>query len=382
MDRLARYLTVNRRWDTLAELFYLIRDSRDGGTTAKYAYILGRALSEGLLSPAQAPLKAEELFRVAFEQGKGSFYYRALAASWLGKATAPIPGTSSTGFSWQDPRSSSGVPAVPGASSEDLAKPLAGTAGATGAKSPDFGDEAEFILGFFDYGLGGLAFSYLGDTDRYSPEELRAIAGAFAGDGLWAESIRVVSSYIRRDGFAATRRDMELYYPRAFADQVEARAREAGIPVELLFALIRTESAFVPGIRSQAGAMGLTQLMPATALDMAGRIRRQGGPDYLEGGKVNLEDPETNIHLGAAYLAYLMDRMESPMLALLAYNGGMGRVRNWRRAAPALPGDLFLETIEYPETREYGRKVGAAAAAYGYLYYGMAMEAVVADIYR
>jgi soluble lytic murein transglycosylase len=69
------------------------------------------------------------------------------------------------------------------------------------------------------------------------------------------------------------------------------------------------------------------------------------------------------------------------MMALLAYNGGMGRLRRWRNAEAKLPGDLFLETIEYNETREYGRKVLAAAAAYGYLYYGMAMEAVIAYIW-
>jgi soluble lytic murein transglycosylase len=178
------------------------------------------------------------------------------------------------------------------------------------------------------------------------------------------------------------KRDLELYYPRAFADLVEALAGDTEIPVELLFGLIRTESAFAPGIRSRVGAAGLTQLMPATAKEMADRIRRRGGPDYAEGGEIDLENPAANIHLGAVYLRYLMDRTESPMMALLAYNGGMGRLRRWRNAEAKLPGDLFLETIEYNETREYGRKVLAAAAAYGYLYYDMTMEAVVADIYR
>jgi soluble lytic murein transglycosylase len=122
--------------------------------------------------------------------------------------------------------------------------------------------------------------------------------------------------------------------------------------------------------------------MPATALEMAGRLSRRGGPDYVRDGKVDLEESEANLHLGAVYLAYLMDRMENPMLALLAYNGGMGRVRRWRSTEQALPPDLFLETIEYPETRDYGRKVLAAAAAYGYLYYDLSMEAVLADIYK
>ena len=81
-----------------------------------------------------------------------------------------------------------------------------------------------------------------------------------------------------------------------------------------------------------------------------------------------------NIHIGAVYLAYLTERMEDPLLALLAYNGGMNRVRRWRNVdsgakSGALPVDLFLETIEYQETREYGRKVLAAAAVYRALYY-------------
>ena len=77
--------------------------------------------------------------------------------------------------------------------------------------------------------------------------------------------------------------------------------------------------------------------------------------------------------------------MGSPMLALLSYNGGMGRMRRWLnqdRGRGALPYDLFLESIEYGETREYGRLVLAAAAVYGYLYYGMTMEEVAADIYK
>ncbi|MDR0597538.1 MAG: lytic transglycosylase domain-containing protein [Treponema sp.] len=179
-----------------------------------------------------------------------------------------------------------------------------------------------------------------------------------------------------------TRRDLELYYPRAFTDLAEAAAAAEALPLELLFGLIRTESAFSPGIRSRAGAAGLTQLMGATAADMANRIRRRGGPDYAAAGVIDLEDPETNIRLGAAYLRYLMDRTESPLMALLAYNGGIGRLRRWRNAEPALGGDLFLETVEYNETREYGRKVLSAAAAYGYLYYGMTMEAVFADMYK
>jgi soluble lytic murein transglycosylase len=194
--------------------------------------------------------------------------------------------------------------------------------------------------------------------------------------------MRVVSFFISRDDYVIDRRDMELNYPRPYRELIERYAKENGIPAELLFALVRTESAFTASSRSWAGAVGLAQLMPATALEMADRLSRRGGPDYVKDGEVDLEESEANLHLGAVYLAYLMDRMENPLLALLAYNGGMGRVRRWRSAEQALPPDLFLETIEYPETRDYARKVLASAAAYGYLYYDLSMEAVLADIYR
>jgi soluble lytic murein transglycosylase len=72
--------------------------------------------------------------------------------------------------------------------------------------------------------------------------------------------------------------------------------------------------------------------------------------------------------------------MGNPLSALLAYNGGMGRVRRWREGAPELPADLLVETVEFAETREYVRKVAGAAAVYGFLYYGLTMEAVIADM--
>ncbi|MDR2078380.1 MAG: lytic transglycosylase domain-containing protein [Treponema sp.] len=343
LDRLARYLTANRRWSSLGEIFSLIENRSDGESIAKYAYILGRAVSEGFL-PA-APKSAEDYFRIVLAQGNASFYYRVMAASRLGVKV--VPAQKASGRVSVDPWS----------------------------------DDLEFFLGFFEYGAAGLAYTYLrDDTDRFSPEELRILAAAFANAERWEESVRIVSSYTDRAGGVLDRQDMELNYPRAFKDLVETHARNEDIPQALLFGLIRTESAFAPEIRSWAGAEGLTQLMPATALDMAGRVIRRGGPDYTGGGAINLKDPGVNIHLGAVYLRYLMDRTESPMLALLAYNGGIGRLRRWRNAEADLPGDLFLETIEYNETREYARKVLAAAAVYGYLYYGMTMEEVIADI--
>jgi soluble lytic murein transglycosylase len=216
-----------------------------------------------------------------------------------------------------------------------------------------------------------------------SSEELRRLAAALGAAGQYQESLRLVSVYSKRKDHHITRQDLELSFPRPFRELVEQYAGETGIDPAVLFALIRTESAFDPIAVSRAGAVGLTQLMPATAEEVAARIRRQGGPDYfhIDNGEdddantdgnpvLDLRDPAINIHIGASYLAYLNDRMGDPLLALLAYNGGMNRVRRWRNTTPGnLPVDLFAETVEYAETRNYGRSVLAAAAMYRELYY-------------
>jgi soluble lytic murein transglycosylase len=346
LDRLSQRLCMAGQWGAMYQVFTGIKDLAGGATVAQYAYILGRARSLGLLT--QGP-EAGELFRTAFEESNASFYYRGLSASFLGESVEPLP-----------PRSEAGP-----------------------ASGMEHWEELDFILSFFRFDCDNFAYVYAQKAlGIFSIPELRVLAEAFAGAGRWGESIRIISAAVNRDGYGIQRRDMELLYPRPFTGLIEENALAAELPREILFGLIRTESFFIPGIVSSAGAVGLAQLMPATAMDMAGRIVRQGGPDYTGGGEIDLKNPGVNVHLGAWYLRYLIRTVGSPVQALIAYNGGIGRVRRWQAARPGLPEDLFLETIEFSETREYGRRVLAAATAYGYLYYGLSMEGVIADIYR
>ncbi len=376
MDRVSRHLVSSRDWTGLLEVFSLIRGGNDGTTIAKYAYIIARAVMEGFISPDKAgpylsvysnndksndtarswdiSETAAGFFRIAFEESRGSFYYRALSASFLGEKTDPVPGKPGAAPIKQTPQQ---------------------------LKTYPHGDSLEFLLNFFEFGAGSFAYSYFKDLPLTIDEQRIAAQGFILAEN-WDDAIRVCSVFMNREEYELQRQDMEMFYPRPYADLIEKNAKEARIPTEVFFGLIRTESAFNRNITSWAGAVGLSQLMPATALDMAGRIARQGGPNYIKDGEIDLLNPEINIHIGAWYLNYLIEYTGSPMLALISYNGGMGRVKRWRAAEPRLPEDLFLETIEYPETRDYGRKVLAAAAAYGYLYYGMSMEAVIADIFN
>jgi soluble lytic murein transglycosylase len=242
-------------------------------------------------------------------------------------------------------------------------------------------------MGFFRNNAGEFAPRYIRAMEmELTPAELRQLAEALDQGGQYTQSIRIVSRYFRQQYFsgetndpAGKRRDLELLFPRPYMELVEHYAAETGQPPALLYGLIRTESAFQSGVVSSAGAVGLTQLIPSTAEEMAARIRRSGGPDYRQRSEDNsnpldseqtldLTDPEVNIHIGAYYLNYLIERFDDPLLAFLAYNGGMNRVRRWR-AASTLPADLFMETVEFRETRDYGRKILAAAAVYNILYY-------------
>jgi soluble lytic murein transglycosylase len=348
LDRLAYRLASGKQWAAFPEILARIEGGGDRVSTAKYAYLAGRSLDLGYV-PDQGR-KGADFFRIAYQAasraGEGALYYRALAAFFLGEPFLNLPGSPS---------------------GEEAAFPHP--------------REMAFLLGFFEARVSRQALPYLEKLrDRLTIPELRRIGEALEEAGLWADLIRHVKAYTDRDDYELDRRDLELGHPRPFRDLVEERNAAVQFPPGLLWALVRTESAFQTEIVSRAGAVGLTQLMPPTAQEMAGRIKRQGGPDYTGEGEPDLLNPETNLYIGAFYLNYLRGRLEHPLLSILAYNGGINRIRRWHEASGALPGDLFLETIEYRETREYGRKVVSAGAVYGYLYFQVNPEAFIADI--
>jgi soluble lytic murein transglycosylase len=365
LDKLARELVYRRQWEDIANVCVILWN-RPGmaavTATAQYAWIISRALEEGLFTPEKTapagpppgPLAGSLAYRrVAYDTGNGAWYYRSLSAAALGEPFLVLP------------------------------------EGEAAALPEEASPAMQFLLGFFEHNAAQFAPRYIRPAENdLSEGELRRLAEALGAAGQYQESMRLVSLYAHRSGYRIARQDLELSHPRPFRELVERYAEETGIEPSLLYGLIRTESAFDHTIVSRAGAVGLTQLMPATARETAARLRRQGGPDYTradteedvdEDSLLDLYDPAVNIHIGAAYLAYLGERMEDPLLALLAYNGGMTRVRRWLRAANSAPGsqrppstwppDLFLETVEYPETRNYGRNVMGAAAMYKELYY-------------
>jgi soluble lytic murein transglycosylase len=121
-----------------------------------------------------------------------------------------------------------------------------------------------------------------------------------------------------------------------------------GLPAGLLAAVGRQESRFSPGVRSGAGAVGLLQLMPDTAEELAGRRLSDEA----------LQDPRLNATLGGRYLRQLLDQWGGdPLLAVASYNAGPGAVQGWIDPRLKTEPELWVEAIPYPETRLYVKKV-------------------------
>ncbi|ACL65399.1 Lytic transglycosylase catalytic [Anaeromyxobacter dehalogenans 2CP-1] len=158
-------------------------------------------------------------------------------------------------------------------------------------------------------------------------------------------------------------RAWRIAYPPAYRDDVRRWAPPAGVPVELVQALMREESALDPRAMSGAGAVGLTQLMLPTAQSVAKSLK------LSRPTRTDLMRASLNIRLGSHYLGELVRRFDGSLpLALAAYNAGGGAVRRWLGGRDALDVDEFVEEIPVEETRGYVKRVLRSYAAYRLLY--------------
>jgi soluble lytic murein transglycosylase len=122
-----------------------------------------------------------------------------------------------------------------------------------------------------------------------------------------------------------------------------------------VMAIIKVESGFLPHAQSPRGALGLMQLLPSTAKDIAPEIGLQIQSDD------DLKNPDTNLHLGVYYLSKLQQMFPDDEVAVLAaYNAGPGVTAEWRKGKPVLETD----DIAYPETRRFVKNV---ERTYGFL---------------
>jgi soluble lytic murein transglycosylase len=171
----------------------------------------------------------------------------------------------------------------------------------------------------------------------------------FKANGVLQRRFR---QFVRHGGENIPRRFWEILFPLAYWETIREEAERRGHDPYLIASIIRQESGFEPTTVSNAGAVGLMQIMP----EEASRIGTAGGLGEI--AREDLFDPQKNIALGAAeYSQKLATMSDNPILAIAAYNAGETAVREWIVRTSPDDADLFIESIPYAETRLYVKTV-------------------------
>jgi soluble lytic murein transglycosylase len=188
---------------------------------------------------------------------------------------------------------------------------------------------------------------------RFSDAQLTAAAVYAQELGLWS---RMLDAMERIEGSS----DLRLRYPtpEPFDKTVRSTAQQLSIDPALVFAVMHQESRFSPVVASSAGARGLMQVMPTTGRWLA---EEQGWRGF---NPAWLDEPPRNITLGTRYLRRLRNDLGHTVLAIAGYNAGPGRAMAWR-ADRSVEGAVYAESIPFPETRDYVKRVMTAWLHYG-----------------
>jgi tetratricopeptide (TPR) repeat protein len=218
------------------------------------------------------------------------------------------------------------------------------------------------FLGF--YRQAAEEFKLYRKDDYRDIEKLYTLATYYSKAGnpnralYWAESLTrqlgaSIDYQLLPDGVKS------LLFPREFETVIDTFAKRRDIDKFFVLALIREESKFKVNAKSPQTARGLMQFIPSTARDLAAEL---GLEDFeLD----ELYRPEFNINLGTQYLANLMKNFNNnPLYVLSAYNSGETNTKRWRERCSSESPEEFIARIDYPETRNYVKRVMASFRIY------------------
>ena len=171
--------------------------------------------------------------------------------------------------------------------------------------------------------------------------------------------------FVRHGGNGIPHRFWEILFPLNYWDIIKSEADKRQLDPYLVASIIRQESGFEPAIVSNAGAVGIMQIMPAEAPAIAAA---SGLPPPT---RQQLFDPQINIAIGAAELAQkLAIEHGNPTLAIAAYNGGEDNVAKWTGRVAVTDVDLFVDSIPFAETKLYVKTVSRNQFEYRRIYEG------------
>jgi soluble lytic murein transglycosylase len=155
--------------------------------------------------------------------------------------------------------------------------------------------------------------------------------------------------------------DLELRYPMAYQEEFRTSSQAARVPHSWAYGVARSESLFMPDIRSSAGAVGIMQLMPATGRRTADDL------NHPWQGLATLTDPASNIRIGTTYLADMLEKFAyNRVAATAAYNAGPARVEKWLPESGPEDARIWIENIPYNDTRDYVRRVMVSDAIFNW----------------
>ena len=207
-----------------------------------------------------------------------------------------------------------------------------------------------------DAAIGELLFALRAAEDEATTV---AIAETLQLLGEFRQSQRAAAAWLREG--SENLRTWKLAYPRAYPEIVALEALRWEVEPELVWAVMRQESAFYPKAVSVSNAQGLMQVVPSTWNWLAELLKETPGDPF---------DPEDNIRYGTYYLRWLLNYMNGDLeLVVPAYNGGQGYIRRLYNAPPVDGNkEQFYRFIDRSETRDYLQKVMLNYRIYQALY--------------
>lgn len=198
--------------------------------------------------------------------------------------------------------------------------------------------------GLNEYAKKELSFINL---DKFPPEYVETISKLYIYAGYNELAMQASTALLNRLKVFVSREHVEYHFPKHYFDTVKKYAEKMELDPFLVMAIMKRESAFNKDAVSRSGAIGLMQLMPATAAR------------FQTSKKDNINDSGTNIKLAATYLKDLVKRYNGNLAyAAAAYNAGEESLDRWIKwYGGKLSGTEFIENIPYSETRAYVKSV-------------------------
>lgn len=359
VERLSRNALIEKNGALLASLDSVVFSYGAGAMKARMAYIAGRSAQIGIITQKHLDTVTEKTTIKNFIEQRlnwvktqsSELWFKMLAAYRTDSALLPDSWKGNENESWKTPGTNYTIFSAVEESTNTAQSITIGSS-----------DDYQFALYFSQLLFWGVSSRLFEELENYpfqeikSIQNMRALADYLYRKGEYNLAIRVVMELLRRSDYTMLDFDRKIYWPLAYENAMQKALAPRTINKWIYYALVRSESLFKPDAVSKAGAIGLGQFMPATAQDVANRLKM---------AQYDLTNPDDNLLMSAFYFQDLINRFDKQVLpAVWAYNAGPSRYTQWKKQFGFLPFDLFMEAIPFSETRQYGKNIGRAAVLY------------------